>query len=257
MLHKLPHIAYILDDFYLSIFPPVSFIFQPRVGITLLVSLNSEPFTLQSESGEIKYYSAALLNRQDPITYKSDSCSCLEINFLPLTTEYHSLTPFINSQSHIEITFDKDISQEFWISDIVKETADATQLSVGCKQILDSIKGYLPTEVKPDKRAIYVAENIREQLPKINLLEFHASTVGLSGNRLSHLFKDELHMPIKSYILVEKVKRGGYFINQGMSITEASQEAGFADSAHFTRSFKEFFGITPRRMLDSVNVHFL
>jgi len=257
MLQKLPHIAYIMDEFYVAIFPPVTFKFQPRVGVTLLIALNGKSFTLTSETGDKKHYSAAILNRQHPIIYHSDSVSCLEINFFPLTYEYHSLAPFLNDQSLLEITFNTDVCKSSWISDLISEKVDANQLIIGCNELLNCIEGYSPATVAPDNRAMFVAKTIRKDLPKINLLESHASKVGLSGDRLSHLFKAEFHMPIKSFILIEKMKLGGFFLTQGMSITEASQEAGFADSAHFTRSFKDFFGITPRRMFDSITVHFL
>lgn len=76
-----------------------------------------------------------------------------------------------------------------------------------------------------------------------------AAQVFLSESRLSHLFKQEVGIPIQRYLLWYKVMQTAFNIGRGMSLTEAAEEAGFADSAHFSRSFRAMFGITPSQIL--------
>lgn len=76
-----------------------------------------------------------------------------------------------------------------------------------------------------------------------------ADQVFLSESRLSHLFKDEVGIPIQRYLLWYKVMQTAFNIGHGMSLTEAAEAAGFADSAHFSRSFRAMFGITPSQIL--------
>jgi AraC-like DNA-binding protein len=39
---------------------------------------------------------------------------------------------------------------------------------------------------------------------------------------------------------------------RGLSLTDAAHEAGFADAAHFTRTMRRHFGVTPGSMLRSL-----
>lgn len=76
-----------------------------------------------------------------------------------------------------------------------------------------------------------------------------AAQVFLSESRLSHLFKAEVGIPIQRYLLWYKVMQTAFNIGRGMSLTDAAEEAGFADSAHFSRSFRAMFGMTPSQIL--------
>lgn len=76
-----------------------------------------------------------------------------------------------------------------------------------------------------------------------------AAQVFLSESRLSHLFKAEVGIPIQRYLLWYKVMQTAFNIGRGMSLTDAAEEAGFADSAHFSRTFRAMFGMTPSQIL--------
>lgn len=76
-----------------------------------------------------------------------------------------------------------------------------------------------------------------------------AQQVFVSESRLSHLFKEEIGISLQRYLLWYKVAQAGFNIGRGMSLTEAAEEAGFADSAHFSRTFRAMFGITPSQVL--------
>ena len=76
-----------------------------------------------------------------------------------------------------------------------------------------------------------------------------AAHVFLSESRLSHLFKAEVGIPIQRYLQWYKVAQTAFNIGRGMSLTDAAEEAGFADSAHFSRTFRATFGITPSQIL--------
>ncbi|KNF08507.1 AraC type HTH- domain containing protein [Gottschalkia purinilytica] len=76
-----------------------------------------------------------------------------------------------------------------------------------------------------------------------------SNKIFLSESRLSHLFKEEIGISITSYILHEKVKKAFYLIFNGLSITEASIEAGFSSSSHFTQSVRDKLGMTPRAII--------
>lgn len=72
-----------------------------------------------------------------------------------------------------------------------------------------------------------------------------ARNVGLSASRLRHVFADQIGMSFRRYVLwlrlyavLERLRTGG-------SLTTAAHAAGFADSAHLSRTFRRMFGIVP------------
>ena len=76
-----------------------------------------------------------------------------------------------------------------------------------------------------------------------------ANLVNLSSSRLAHLFKQEVGIPIRRYLLWHRLLAASVFASSGMSLTQAAHQAGFTDSSHFTRTFKSMFGIHPSSII--------
>ncbi|HEU4455697.1 MAG TPA: AraC family transcriptional regulator [Longimicrobium sp.] len=89
---------------------------------------------------------------------------------------------------------------------------------------------------------------------KLSLAEV-ARTIYLSPSRFAHLFTREVGLPFRRYLLWRRVNRAMARIGEGRSFTEAAYEAGFADSAHLTRTFRQMFGLSPSRMTGTVDFH--
>jgi AraC-like DNA-binding protein len=79
-----------------------------------------------------------------------------------------------------------------------------------------------------------------------------ADAAALSNSHLSHLFRQETGIALRGYKLWRRTMEGTHLMLQGKSITEASFESGFADTAHFSRSFKQQFGISPSALITHV-----
>ncbi len=72
-----------------------------------------------------------------------------------------------------------------------------------------------------------------------------ARRVGLSASRMAHLFRAEVGLPVRRYLLWLRLADAVDEIARGASLTDAAHDAGFSDSAHLTRTFRRMFGITP------------
>jgi AraC-like DNA-binding protein len=68
---------------------------------------------------------------------------------------------------------------------------------------------------------------------------------GLSAGRLRHLFVEQTGLPFKTYVLWLRLMKALEVAAAGESLTNAAHAAGFADSAHFSRTFRRMFGIAP------------
>lgn len=76
-----------------------------------------------------------------------------------------------------------------------------------------------------------------------------AGQVCLSESRFIHLFSEEVGIPLRKYILWLRINRAIQDTMSGMSLTEAAYSAGFSDSAHLSRTFRNMFGLTLSEIL--------
>lgn len=144
-------------------------------------------------------------------------------------------------------------------------------LSPAALRILRATLSVAPTQLKPDfgltianllwpqkfneiDNEAYkpIDERISRALSRIALadhlnikLESLASDSNLSSSRFRHLFRIEMGMSVKKYLLWCKLQRAFQSLAETESLTRASHMAGFSDSAHLSRTFKKMFGLAP------------
>jgi AraC-like DNA-binding protein len=76
-----------------------------------------------------------------------------------------------------------------------------------------------------------------------------AASAGLSHWYFQHLFSREVGVPFRRYRGWHRLRAAIRQAAGGNSLTVAAHAAGFADQAHFTRSFRRTFGAPPSRGL--------
>ncbi|OFJ50920.1 AraC family transcriptional regulator [Mycolicibacterium grossiae] len=72
-----------------------------------------------------------------------------------------------------------------------------------------------------------------------------AAQLGLSASRLTHLFTEQVGIPLRRYVLWSRLRAAITRVQAGDDLTGAAHGAGFADSAHLTRTTREMFGLAP------------
>lgn len=95
----------------------------------------------------------------------------------------------------------------------------------------------------PDQRALAMIVYARKNLENTVTLPAAAEHVCLSHSRARHLFVAQTGLPFKTYVLWLRLERAVALYAGGTSLTEAAHSAGFADSAHFSRTFRRTFGL--------------
>lgn len=115
--------------------------------------------------------------------------------------------------------------------------------------VIERVAGPIRHPATLNPRIEKTLARIHQMEGRMLMLSDLAAHVHLSESRLSHLFKQEIGIPLQRYLLWYKVAQTAFQIGRGMSLTDAAIDAGFADSAHFSRTFRAMFGITPSQIL--------
>ncbi|OHC37760.1 MAG: AraC family transcriptional regulator [Pseudomonadales bacterium RIFCSPLOWO2_02_FULL_63_210] len=109
----------------------------------------------------------------------------------------------------------------------------------------------LATPPASDPRLQSVLAALKEP---INGRQALAMRVHLSPSRFSHWFVEQTGLPLRSYRKWNRLVMALQHIAGGANLTAAAHAAGFADAAHFSRTFRELFGLDPSSALGHVSL---
>lgn len=100
-----------------------------------------------------------------------------------------------------------------------------------------------------DPRIARSLDFIRARVRSAIALSDVAASAALSPGRFRHLFVHETGTAFRPYVLWLRLNVAIECAMRGGSWTEAAHEAGFADSAHLSRTFKRMFGMNPATLM--------
>ncbi len=88
----------------------------------------------------------------------------------------------------------------------------------------------------------YIDEHLSEPISR----ECLSKLVGLSPDYMSRIFKQEMGIPLKEYIIKARLQKAArLLLSSKKSIAEISGEVGYPNFAYFSKLYKEYFGKTP------------
>jgi len=96
-----------------------------------------------------------------------------------------------------------------------------------------------------DHRIVLVLDFLNAD-PTKNTISAGANMIGLSETRLRSLVKDQVGIPLVTWLLWRKLNKSVNALIQGATLVDSAMIGGFSDQAHFTRTMKRMLGITPR-----------
>jgi AraC family transcriptional regulator len=121
---------------------------------------------------------------------------------------------------------------------------DAT-LATLAQHAIAALAGPLPSLSATDPRINRVIAWLRQRLDSSVSLGDAARVAHLSPSRFRHLFVAQTGVSFRAYLLWARVETAVAAAMGGQSWTAAAQDAGFADSAHLSRTCRRMFGIAP------------
>lgn len=126
---------------------------------------------------------------------------------------------------------------------------ESLELGVLIRHCVQTLSAGAPPARRIDPRVTKVLRRIQESDELRVSLESAAAAAFLSPSRFAHLFKQQLGLPFRRYLLWRKLTRAMLVIGREGTATAAAHAADFADAAHLTRTFSQMFGIPPSVML--------
>lgn len=128
---------------------------------------------------------------------------------------------------------------------VVDTRADHAALVAASQAAIADLAGPVRPTDCIDRRISAATAWMRERLGAPIGLGDAAAVAHLSPSRFRHLFVAQTGISFRAWLLWARVGVAMASGMQGRSWTEAAQEAGFADSAHLSRTCRRMFGLSP------------
>lgn len=73
-----------------------------------------------------------------------------------------------------------------------------------------------------------------------------ANSMNYSYDYLRHYFKERMHISLKRYVLQKRVQLAKEYLMSDTPVNRIAQSCGFTTAAHFTATFRQMTGMTPK-----------
>ena len=107
----------------------------------------------------------------------------------------------------------------------------------------------VPPSRRLDERITRVLTTIRGSDELRISIDEAAAMAFLSPSRFAHLFKQQVGLPFRRYMLWRKLTRAMLVIGREQTISTAAHAADFSDAAHLTRTFYQMVGLPPSLLM--------
>lgn len=118
---------------------------------------------------------------------------------------------------------------------LLPDALDLDQLFLGRslpRPVMDPRVARIVRAMQVDPRSIYAASDCAE-------------AAELSFSRFLHLFKQETGVNFRKFRAWKRARSVLHLVNRRHSMTEVALEAGYPDSAHFSRCVRQVYGLCP------------
>ncbi|MGY2488496.1 helix-turn-helix domain-containing protein [Cupriavidus sp. CP313] len=222
-----------------------------RPAVTLLVSLNEKQFNVAVPGVADVDSQVALVGAGQGRVLRADNCDLLSINIEPGHILFRPLQRALADRPLRELRtiashevldflrrcFDADVPDEPEVEALVALCQSAglpVELSRGLRNRSNELLAAIDADF-PD----------RVPLPQV------AGKLCLSESRLSHLFVEDIGIPLRTYLLWQRYRFAFSRLSDRTTLTRLANDTGFADAAHLTRTFVGYFGFSPTRIIHS------
>ncbi|MCW7537715.1 AraC family transcriptional regulator [Aquabacterium sp. A7-Y] len=219
-----------------------------RPAATLLLSANGQPFTLHMPGLQALRGTSALIAPGQVRSLQAPESELLSLNIEPGHPRFRSLAESLAGR-RARVFAPRHFDGGGDALRLGYEARRGAAAILGAiETLLDMAAGRPQPATERDRRVQHVLATLQADLPERPPLAALARSVGLSADRLSHLFVETMGMPLRSYMLWQRYRAALIQLPRCPSLTELANRCGFSDAAHMTRTFVGFFGVSPSRL---------
>jgi AraC family transcriptional regulator len=190
------------------------------------------------ETPQTGLHRADLLLIPPDIPHAHPACGATAMLFLEPESVEWSHCPGCGSGGLVQLPFDQRL-RSFACLAAAGEAAAAQEL-------VDNLIGKCVADRTGfDPMVSQACEYIGQRLHSPITLAELAKAVHRSPSRLAHRFREATGVPVRRFVLWRRLRAAAESAMRGSNLTEAAHAAGFADSAHLSRTFRSMFGIAP------------
>ncbi len=239
-----PNFLHLWDDRFLYLTPAIQSGLTARSSVTLLASANGQPFMLEAVDGTRVHCTAALVAPHVPRRLDADGCGLLSLNLEPGSGASRLLSGVLGSHG-IRVVDGRCFGRlrDDFEPAVHGALGDARLRELSARMV-EAMAGHPTPETVFDRRIEGVLQRVRADPGPLSLRELSASAC-LSPDRLTHLFREQVGLSLKRYLLWTKIRRTVQQFTSRRPLTDIALDGGFTDSAHMSHAFQRCFGLAP------------
>lgn len=246
----LPSLLYLWDQRTLYIGPFTEALNLSQGAATLLVSLTEEIEFQTPDMPKAMSVKSLLLPPGLKVTIDTKNAIIANCNLDPMGSDWAAFSEQMTSDiKGVKINLEQEALYQDNYHNIYQEQLNAQDSYKIINALIDRAKLKQTQPHKVDVRIQSVIDNIKNNIDSNVSIESLAQSINLSVPRLVQLFKQQTGIPVRRYRLWHRLFITAIKISEGHSLTDAAISAGFADSAHFTHTFRSMLGMTPTSIL--------
>lgn len=236
-----PALLYVWDDRFLWVSHSFKGAMTRRYATNLIVAITRQPFMLSLPGGRARPCAAAICAPGAQRSVDATEVPFLSLNLEPESQTGQHLESLVARRAVLPVERGLLSACDMAMVAMLEGRLDGAQEWQLCDRMVLALSGRSSrAERGLDPRVREVAEHLRNSLPSDIEAGPLAQRVNLSPTRLTHLFSDQVGLPMSRFLLWAKMRRAATMIQSGKTLTEIAHVCGFADSAHLTRTFRSF-----------------
>lgn len=224
--------------------------FHASPAIKIVIAFDSEFRLKTTENGTWQNFRSAIIAPGQFHAIDGQNNKLALIVLVPEAKVAQPLIPILSRKSLSRIPV--GVVQNFLpiFEEFDQMSVESVESEKICRQMFEKIKnGEELLSAAIDKRITQSIERLRMESENHLSVGEIAANVALSESRFSHLFTEQVGVSVRRYQLWLRLRDAIHLLANGTSLTNTAHEAGFSDSAHLTRTFRQMLGIAPSALL--------
>lgn len=247
LLESPPSVTHAYADAGVLLFAPRSIRNRRHAhfAATVLIAVEA-PFALTLDGVGRRHYDMVLLGPNVQRQLDSEGHPLVDLLIDADQPAYRYLAPHLARQPVVALDQAAIASVRPQFRNLFAGTMNGADAGELVMTLLRAVTPEPPATLPWDERVIAAASFMRSQVQtSAPTLEDVAAYVGLSASRLRHLFREQLGLPVRQYLLWLRLRHAMQLWAQGQTLADIAHGAGFYDQAHFTRTLRRMTDYAP------------